>query len=72
VDSAIPKQNKFAPVSNIPIFSPQKLNEDKVDVIIIDATSYSTEVTKTILRDFPYIKNIVAIKENDFEIIKGE
>lgn len=49
VDSAPFKQNKYAPASHIPIISPQKLQENKVDVIIIIAPGYTDEIHDRIL-----------------------
>mgnify|MGYP002026709347 CR=1 FL=1 len=46
VDSAPFKQNKFTPVSHIPIVAPESLNGNPVDAIIVMAASYSDEVAK--------------------------
>lgn len=50
VDSALFKQNKYTPASHIPVVSPDTLNSDPVDAVIVMAASYSDEVA-TILRD---------------------
>jgi len=53
VDSDINKQNKFSPGSNIKIFSPTKLiNEKKVVNILIIAGGYSPEIAKLIKKRF--------------------
>ena len=44
VDSAAFKQGKFTPASHIPIVSPETLNSNPVDAIIIMAAGYSDEV----------------------------
>ncbi len=49
VDSAPFKQNKYAPASHIPIISPEKLQENKVEVIVIIAPGYTDEIHDRIL-----------------------
>lgn len=48
VDSAKFKQGKFTPVTHIPIVSPEALEKDPVDAIIVMAASYSDEVAEII------------------------
>ena len=50
IDSADFKQGKFTPATHIPVVSPDKLNSDPVEAIIVIAGSYSDEVAR-IIRD---------------------
>lgn len=52
VDSAPFKQDKFTPVSNIPIVAPSKLNSDPPEAIIIIGGGYSDEIKKIIRKKF--------------------
>jgi SAM-dependent methyltransferase len=64
VDSALFKQNKFTPASHIPIFSPDKLNADPVEAVIVMAASYSIEVVDIIKKNFNHIKNVATLSGN--------
>jgi hypothetical protein len=46
VDSAVFKQGKYTPATHIPIVSPDRLETDPVDAIIIMAAGYSDEVAE--------------------------
>tara|TARA_B100001996_G_scaffold377260_1_gene359618 strand:- start:409 stop:1551 length:1143 start_codon:yes stop_codon:yes gene_type:complete len=70
VDSAIFKQNKYTPGTNIIIKSPKQLEINKPDVIIIIAAGYSNEVKEIILKEYAFIKNIVIVREDHLEIVK--
>ena len=70
IDSAVFKQNKYTPVSHIPIVSPEKLNTEPVDAIIIMAASYSDEVAKTLIENFNNNLSISVLRENKLEIIR--
>ncbi len=52
VDSAPFKQGKFTPATHIPIVSPDTLESDPVDAIIVMAASYSDEVVKIIRQKY--------------------
>ncbi len=52
IDSAPFKQNKFTPGTHIQIVSPERLNIDPVDAIIVMAASYSDEVAKIIRQKY--------------------
>ncbi|MCX7704680.1 MAG: class I SAM-dependent methyltransferase [bacterium] len=52
VDSAPFKQGRFTPATHIPIVSPETLNLDPVEAIIVMAGSYSREVVKIIKKQF--------------------
>ena len=70
VDSAIFKQGKYTPAAHVPILSPETLNLDPVEAVIVMAASYSDEVAR-ILRE-KYDKNISVAILRDFglEVIK--
>lgn len=67
VDSAPFKQGKYTPATHVPIMSPQTLDDDPVEAVIVMAASYSDEVAG-ILRDTygPGI-NVVILRENHLE-----
>lgn len=64
VDSAPFKQGKFTPASHIPIVSPEKLNNEPVNAVIVMAASYSDEVARIIRRN--YHRNICVAILRDF------
>ena len=63
VDSAKFKQNKFTPATHIPIVSPDKLNSDPVDAIIIMAAGYSDEVAGIVRRKYDKKINIAILRD---------
>lgn len=52
VDSAPFKQNRFTPVSHIPIVPPEWLRTEPVRAVIVMAASYSDEVAKAVHQQF--------------------
>jgi cyclopropane fatty-acyl-phospholipid synthase-like methyltransferase len=52
VDSATFKQNKFTPATHIAIVSPEALEQDPVDAVIVMAASYSDEVAGFLRKKF--------------------
>ena len=64
IDSAPFKQGKYTPATHISIASPDVLNSDPVDAIIVMAASYSDEVVKLIREK--YNKNIKVAILRDF------
>jgi len=64
VDSATFKQAKFTPATHIPIVSPDELDSDPVDAVIVMAASYSDEVAR-IVRE-KYDRNISISILRDF------
>ncbi|MEK6705668.1 MAG: methyltransferase domain-containing protein [Bdellovibrionota bacterium] len=52
VDSATFKQGKYTPATHVPIVSPDVLESDPVDAIIVMAASYSDEVARIIRHRF--------------------
>lgn len=67
VDSAPFKQGRIAPVTHIPIFSPEKLGEDPVEGIIIMAGSYSDEIKKIIAKKYGFKIKIAVLGESKLE-----
>lgn len=59
LDSAEFKQNKYAPVTHIPILSPTYLEKGEIQTVIIMAGVYSQEVKKIMERDYPQIEGVI-------------
>ncbi len=69
VDSATFKQNKYTPATHIPIVSPETLELDPVDAVIVMSASYSDEVVKIIREKFnPGIK-VVVLRDSTLEFV---
>jgi cyclopropane fatty-acyl-phospholipid synthase-like methyltransferase len=66
VDSATFKQGKFSPATHIPILSPETLNTNPVDAVIIMTGSYSDEVKKIVKEKYPNIKTSI-LRDNGLE-----
>ena len=64
IDSAPFKQGKYTPATKIPIVSPNTLNEDPVEAVIVMAAAYSNEVVGILQSDYPHIKNIAILEES--------
>lgn len=69
IDSASFKQNKYTPATHLPIFSPDKLNYEPVEAIIVMAASYSDEVVGIIEKDFNDSVKIAVLRDYGLEII---
>lgn len=69
IDSAIFKQGKYTPATHIPIVSPDALNVDPVDAVIVMAASYSDEVAKNIRQKFDKKINVAILRDFGLEII---
>lgn len=67
IDSAPFKQGKFTPATHIPIVSPDALNTDPVDAIIVMAASYSDEVAKNITNMYGNKISTFILRENGLE-----
>ncbi len=63
VDSATFKQGKFTPVTHIKIVSPDALDQDTVDAIIVMAASYSDEVSRIIHKKFGSKINVSVLRD---------
>jgi SAM-dependent methyltransferase len=69
IDSAPFKQRKYTPATHVRIVSPDILNSDPVDAIIIMAASYSDEVARIIQQNFDKKINVSILRDFGLEII---
>jgi 2-polyprenyl-3-methyl-5-hydroxy-6-metoxy-1,4-benzoquinol methylase len=67
IDSAPFKQTKFTPATHIPIVSPDALNLDPVDAVIVMAASYSDEVAKIIQNKYDKNINVAILRDFGLE-----
>lgn len=67
IDSAPFKQGKYTPATHISIVSPDTLDSDPVDAVIIIAASYSDEVAKIIRQKFDRNINIAILRDFGLE-----
>lgn len=70
VDSAPFKQGKYTPATHLPIVSPEKLNIEPVEAVIIMAAAYSDEVARIIQERYYNCKNIAILRDYGLEIVK--
>lgn len=68
VDSAVFKQGKFTPASHIPIRAPEALRTEPVGAVIVMAGSYSDEIQKIVVRDFPWIR-LAVLRDFGLQVI---
>lgn len=69
VDSATFKQGKYTPATHVPIVSPDKLDSDQVDAVIVMAAGYSDEVAKIIRQKFDRNINISILRDFGLEVV---
>ena len=67
VDSAPFKQGKVTPATHIPIVSPDVLESDPVDAVIVMAASYSDEVARILRKKFNRSINISILRDFGLE-----
>jgi len=67
VDSAPFKQGKYTPATHIPIVSPDALDSDPVDAVIVMAASYSDEVVRIIRQKFDRNINVSILRDFGLE-----
>jgi len=67
IDSAVFKQNKFAPASHVKICSPKHFFVEPVDAIIIMAPGYTNEISNLIRREFGTAVDIAVLKSKTLE-----
>jgi SAM-dependent methyltransferase len=70
VDSAKFKQDKYTPASHIPIVSPDRLNSDPVDAIIIMAAAYSDEVAGIVREGFSPKLGVAILRDFGLEVVQ--
>lgn len=69
VDSAPFKQGRYTPVTHLQIKSPQSILEDEIEVVVVNATSYSDEVVRILQSEYSCVKKIAVIKNYQLIII---
>jgi len=69
IDSAPFKQNKYTPATHIPIVSPETLDSNPVEAVIIIAGSYSDEVAEIIKKKYGDKISIVILRDFGLEKI---
>lgn len=69
VDSAPFKQNKYTPVTHIPIVSPDTLRSNPIDAIVVMAASYSDEVVKNIRQKYHKTIKVAILRDFGLEIV---
>ena len=69
VDSAPFKQDKYTPATHIPIVSPDALDSDPVDAVIVMAASYSDEVARIIQQKYGRNINVAILRNFGLEVI---
>jgi 2-polyprenyl-3-methyl-5-hydroxy-6-metoxy-1,4-benzoquinol methylase len=69
VDSALFKQGKYTPATHLPIVSPDMIDSDPVEAVIIMAASYSDEVARIIRQRFDKNINIAILRDFGLEIV---
>ena len=70
VDSAPFKQGKYTPATHVPIVSPDVLNFDSVDAVIVIAASYSDEVARLIQQKHGSKIEIAILRDFGLERVK--
>ena len=68
IDSAVFKQGKYTPATHIPIVSPDALDSDPVDAVIVMAASYSDEVARIIRQKFDKNINVAILRDFGLEV----
>jgi len=69
VDSATFKQGKYTPATHVPIVSPDKLDSDPVDAVIVMAAGYSDEVARLMRQKFDRKINISILRDFGLEVV---
>ena len=69
VDSAPFKQGRYTPATHIPIVSPDTLDSDPVDAIIVMAASYSNEVARIIRQKFSNKIQVSILRDYGLEVV---
>ena|SRR3989339_74447 len=69
VDSAVFKQGKYTPATHVPIVSPEVLDSNPVDAVIVMAASYSDEVARIIRQKFNRNIHISILRDFGLEVV---
>jgi SAM-dependent methyltransferase len=70
VDSSPHKQNRFTPVSHLPIFSPHHLKQQPVDVVLVMANRFTDEIVHQLETEIQFSGTIAVLKGKHLEVIK--
>ena len=68
IDSAPFKQGRFSPASHIRIVSPDTLNQEPVDAVIIIAPTYSDEIAGIIKSNYPDVRIVASVVGNTIKL----
>lgn len=71
-DAAIAKQNKFTPQSNIPILSPEKMSDLRIDNLVIFPWNIESEIVSTIALNNISVGRIWSIKNGNLREITSD
>jgi 2-polyprenyl-3-methyl-5-hydroxy-6-metoxy-1,4-benzoquinol methylase len=69
IDSAIFKQGKFTPATHIPIVSPDALDHQPVQAILVMAAGYSDEVARIIKQKYGSNITVAVLREFGLEMV---
>ncbi|GAB6183708.1 methyltransferase domain-containing protein [Thermodesulfovibrio hydrogeniphilus] len=70
VDSATFKQGKYTPATHIPIVSPETIESEPIDAIIVMAGSYSDEVVNLVKGKYGVKIDLAVLRDTNLEVIK--
>lgn len=70
VDSSPHKQNRFTPVSHLPIVEPSRLKTDPVDAIMVIATRFTDEIVNQLKTELGFAGTIAVLKKNSLEVVQ--
>lgn len=70
IDSAPYKQNKYTPVSHLPIVSPEHLQTDPVDVILVVAARYNDEIIRQIQQKERFTGTVASLNGVTIEVVQ--
>ena len=70
VDSSPHKQNRFTPVSHLPIVEPSRLKTDPVDAIIVIATRFTDEIVNQLKTEIGFAGTIAVLNKNSLEVVQ--
>lgn len=71
IDSALFKQNRFAPASHIPIVPPEHFREDPADVVLVCAPGYTDEIAGIIRQKFGAGVEILVLRTDHVTVWQG-
>jgi hypothetical protein len=69
VDSAPFKQGKYTPATHVPIVSPDAIDSDPVDAVMVMAASYSDEVAKIIREKYDGKIKVAILRDFGLEVV---